>query len=162
MLIFNTSFVLAETKTYEIDLDNDGKAETITTEDKVNTDIQFVEECVITVTSADKKYKDSFSIPEHIETVKFVSLNKDGNKQIVATSTSGMHYTNIAVYSYKDSKLHKIFESGSGCAIETDFESSQPNIKVGIAKLDQEGWSYADEPNWEIWLWDGKKFVKEK
>ena len=34
-------------------------------------------------------------------------------------------------------------------------------IKIGKEKWNAEDWSYADEPDREIWLWDGKNFNEE-
>jgi len=163
--------LFADTKTYKVDLDNDGKKEIITTEGKIEEDVNFMIESIITVTSADRKHKDSFSMPERLEKIEFVSLNKDGRKQIVVHSHSGMHYTNIAVYGYEKGRLHKIFEDGSACGIDAYLDDSPPLIKVGRANWDakvktEDGkeidWSYASEPLWQVYRWDGKEFVYDE
>lgn len=154
--------VSADIKSYKVDLDNDGKKEIITTEGKIEKDINFMIESIITVTSADKKHKDSFSMPERLEKIEFISLNRDGRKQIIAQSHSGMHYSNLAIYGYRDGALYKIFGNGSACGIETDFKADRPLIKIGVPNFEKEGWSYADEPLWEIYAWNRKTFVAEK
>jgi hypothetical protein len=64
----------------------------------------------------------------------------------------------MAIYGLQNGKLTKVFESGSACGINADFNAEPPTIKVGVAKLEQKGWSYADEPDWEVWVWDGAQF----
>lgn len=157
-IVFSATLVLADDKSYKADLDNDGQEEIITAEDKFDTDA----EGIIIVSSLDKSNIGSFTMPDHLGDIEFVDLNKDGFNQILARSYGGAHYTSLAIYGYKDSKLYKIFEAGSACGIETDFKLETPIIKIGKEKWDNEGWSYADEPDWEIWQWDGKEFVYSK
>ncbi|MBN2483978.1 MAG: hypothetical protein JXD21_07255 [Candidatus Omnitrophica bacterium] len=154
----------AELETHFVDLDGDGGTETITVHQVYGTFTDappYAKEGIVTVYDPDTEKAHTFSMAEHMGKVEFVSLNKDAAHQIVAWSQSGMHYTNLAVYGYKDDELYKIFETGSGCGIETDFQSNPPTIKIGVPKFDEEGWSYADEPAWEIYTWNGKTFVNE-
>jgi tetratricopeptide (TPR) repeat protein len=74
-----------------------------------------------------------------------------------------MHYTNIAIYGYKNGELYEIFENGSACLVETDFKAKRPMIKVGRENWEQEGWCYATgEPLWQVYVWNGKEFVYNK
>lgn len=164
-LFFTISFlfllipsVFADVKTYNMDLNNDGKKEVITSEDKFDTEA----EGIITVLASDNKLIGNFSMSDHLDKVEFISLNKDGLKQIAAWSYGGAHYTNIAIYGYKGGKLYKIFENGSACGIETDFKAKKPRIKVGSENWGKKDWCYADEPLWKVYVWNGKEFIYDK
>lgn len=165
LLPFSSAF--AEDKSYKVDLDNDGREELIITEDRFATDL----EGVITVSALDKSQSSSFSMPDHFNRLEFISLNKDGFKQIVAWSSGGAHYTNIAIYGYKDGSLYEIFKNGSACGILTYFYASPSTIGIGSPNwgakvLTEEGeeinWSYASEPLWKVYVWDGRKFIYRK
>lgn len=152
-------------ETYTIDLDSDGNMEVITAEqrfDKLEDGSSFAIEGIIKVTDSQGKEVGSFSMPDHLDKIEFVNFNKDKIKQVVVWSTGGAHYTNIAIYGYSNGRLNNIFEKGSGCAILANFNAYPPSIKVGIPNFDKEGWSYADEPLWEVYLWDGKGFVRDE
>jgi len=160
---FVTNRTEGDIKSYKVDLDNDGNIEIITVEqsfDKLKDGSLVAIKGIIKVVDSQGGEVDNFSMPDRLEKVEFISLNKDGLKQIVAWSSGGVHYTNLAIYGYKNGKLYRIFENGSGCAILTDFNSVPPKIKVGIPKFEEKGWSYADEPDWEIWACDGKEFKR--
>ncbi len=152
--LFLSAVCFAEAKTYKVDLNGDGKEEVIAAEDRFETDA----EDIVTVSTEDNKPIGSFSMPDHLVSIELISLNKDGRKQIVARSEGGAHYANMAIYGLQNGKLTKVFESGSACGINADFNAEPPTIKVGVAKLEQKGWSYADEPDWEVWVWDGAQF----
>jgi|GEM_PF-959311 len=158
VLFLLTSYGFAETKTYRIDLNNDGKNEIITLTDNFDTQA----EGLVTVFTPANKEIGSISMPDHLGKVEFISLNHDGIKQIIAYSYGGAHYTNIAIYGYNGKKLYKIFEDGSACDIETDFKADKPLIKLGRANWNKKGWCYADEPLWQIYTWNGKKFAESK
>jgi len=162
-LLLLSSLAYAQMNYQHIDLDGDGKEEIIAVYQQFEIPeniLPFEKEGTIAVYNSDGEQIGRFSMPDRFDKIEFVSLNKDGVKQIVAWSSGGMHYTNLAIYGYKDNKLYKIFENGSGCAILTDFNSAPPKIKVGIPKFEEKGWSYADEPDWEIWAWGGKEFKR--
>lgn len=164
LILLITFRVFAETKTYKVDLDGDGKKEVITVEDIFDPKIGIVVESVITVSSSDKIKLGNFSMPERFDKIDFISFNKDNSRQIAAWSNSGMHYTNLAIYGFRNGKLYSIFKNGSACLIEADFKAAKPLVKVGRANWEQKGWSYGTgEPLWEVYQWDGKelKFNRE-
>jgi len=157
ILIFSQTLCLsAETETYKEDLNSDGRKETITAEDKFETQAQSI----ITVLGMNNNLIGRFSVPYRLKKVEFVDLNKDGNKQIIAWSSNDVLYTEIAIYGYKDGRLYKIFEDGSPFGIKANFKSKPPAIKIGRMTLNKEGTSYSSVPEWEIWVWDGKEFYK--
>ena len=165
ILSFLTFPAYAELKTYGEDLNNDGTSELISVHqeyEEMDSAIPYASEMIITVVDRTIDKSFSFSMPDHLGSVEFISLNKDGFKQIVAWSHGGNHYTNISVYGYKNNKLYKIFENGSACVIKTDFQATPPTIKVGRANWEKEGWCYADEPLWQIYNWNGEEFVYNK
>lgn len=95
--------------------------------------------------------------------VKIIDLEKDGQKEIVIFSSGGAHYTDIYVYKYKNGSYECIFENGSACGVETDFDAEIPTIKVGRANWEKEGWCYASgNPLWQVYVWDSKEFVYDK
>ena len=160
LIIF--SYAFADLKAYYEDLDNDGNLETVTVHQKYRTSDNmppFAEEGIVTIYDPDIKMAVHFSMPDHMGEVEFASLNRDGFKQIIAWSDGGAHYTNIAIYGYKDGGLDKVFENGSACGVEMDFKAKKPTRKVGRANWEQKGWCYADEPLWQVYIWDGEQFV---
>lgn len=162
------SSVFADIKTYKVDLNNDGKQEIITVH-RIFETIPITKESLpintdneITVLKPDRSKVGSFSMPDHMGKVEFVSFNNDGFKQIVTYSEGGSNYTNIAIYGYKDGKLYEIFENGSACGIEADFKAVKPMIKVGRANWKKKGWREGDEPLWQVYVWNGNEFIYDK
>ncbi len=158
-----------------IDLDNNGTKELVVAQQQYETISEdsplLASEEIITVSGLDGEELGSFSMPDHMGELELVSLNNDGLKQIVARSYGGAHYTNIAIYGYKDGGLYKIFEDGSACGVDVYFDDSPPLIKVGRANWgakektedgEEIDWSYASEPLWQVYRWDGKQFVYDK
>ncbi|MBU0694689.1 MAG: hypothetical protein KKC11_08515 [Candidatus Omnitrophica bacterium] len=158
-----------------IDLDNNGEKELVVAQQQYEIISENIPSIamreIITVSTLDDKEIASFSMPDHMGEVEFISLNKDSFKQIVAMSYGGTHYTNIAIYGYKDGKLYEIFEDGSACGVKAHFDASPPTIKIGSANwgakvLTEEGkeinWSYSSDPLWKIHTWNGEEFIYSK
>jgi len=166
ILFLITPSAFADIDIHRVDLDNDGEDEIITVYQKwdlLDTPNPWRSESIVSVFYSGDIKIDSFSMPEVMKKIEFVSLNKDGNKCIVAWSHSGMHYTNLAIYKYEDGKLYEIFKNGSACSVELDSEADKPMIKVGRANWSQEGWCYASgEPLWQVYVWDGEEFVYDE
>lgn len=107
--------------------------------------------------------------------VRIIDLEKDGQQEIAIFSHGGAHYTNLYIYKYKNDVYECIFEDGSACLIETDFEADKPVIKVGRAKwgtkiITEDGeeidWSYASgghgDSYWQVYVWNGKEFIYDE
>ena len=106
---------------------------------------------------------NSFSISDKFKDIEFISLNKDGRKQIIVWSSGQGGYTNIAIYKYKYAKLSELFKNGSIFPIKADFKADRPSIKIGRANLKQEGVSFRNaEPLWQVYVWNGRRFVFNK
>jgi hypothetical protein len=166
-LLLTSLLAYADIKTYDVDINNDGKDELVVVYQQYTfpeRTVPYASETIVVVYKRfDFEKIGQFSMPERFDKIEFVSLNKDGVKQIVAWSDSGMHYTNIAIYGYKNGELYEIFENGSACLVETDFKAKRPMIKVGRENWEQEGWCYATgEPLWQVYVWNGKEFVYNK
>ena len=159
LLCFST---YAEDNSYTIDLDNDGKKETIVVQrlfETISEDSPPLQiNNNITIFKPDGTKANSFFMPDRMGEIEFISLNKDGLKQIVAWSSGGAHYTNIAIYGYLDGELFLLFQDGSACLIEVDFEAEKPTIEVGRANWEKEGWSYASgghgDSLWQVYIWN--------
>lgn len=138
LAILSTPYLaFATIETYQVDLDNNGKKEIITTEFQYKTGL----ESIITIYSFDKIKLDTFSMPEYFTNIEFVSLNKDGHKQIVAYS-HGMYYLHLAIYGLKNKRLYKIFETGSISGCRLLLNEIPPKITVGRAGIDKGIWSF--------------------
>ena len=96
---------------------------------------------------------------DRFEKVELIDIDKDGFNEIVFWSGGGMHYTTLRIYKYADTNLECLFDNGSACGIDFEMTGGVPAIKVGRANWDKEGWCYADEPLWEVWMWNGEEFV---
>ncbi|MFH1772414.1 MAG: hypothetical protein ABH872_06320 [Candidatus Omnitrophota bacterium] len=152
-------------KKHKVDLDNDGIFEQVTYEQRFDEPVDMLPipiEAEVAVFDSSGDKIGSFFMPDHVGEVEFVSLNKDGFKQIAARSYGGAHYTNIAVYGYENGNLYEIFANGSACGVETNFDKEIPEIRVGRANWEEEGWSYADEPLWQVYTWTGHEFVVDE
>ena len=93
--------------------------------------------------------------------VQLFDINKDGIKDIVITGTSGMHWSDLTIIGWRNGKYETWWDTGSpsGVFFETDKEGNA-QARIGIPLTgEKENWSYADEPDWETWRWNGKVFV---
>jgi len=165
LLFLFSSVIFAEEKSYKIDLDMDGDFELITVEQKsvmIKDSKELPTEAKIMVFSPDGK-PNTFSIPDKIKNIEFISLNKDGKKQIVAWSSGQGGYTNLAIYRYKYGRLSELFRNGSIFPIKAELAADKPTIKVGRANLEQKGDSFrSGEPLWQVYIWNGRRFIFNK
>ena len=165
LILFLSTFAsFAEDESFTVDLDNDGETELITVEQKFATVFSdrspLPTKGVITVFKQDGTEAGRFFMPNQMGEVEFISLNKDETQQIVAWSTGGTRYTNIDIYRYQSGKLDNIFNNGGACPIEADFQAEQPMIKVGRTNREkEEGSEERAEYLWQVYLWDGEKFI---
>jgi len=99
-------------------------------------------------------------IGDYFKDVKLFDVTKDGIMDLVIEGQGGMHFFMLNIISWQNGKYLPLLETGSGSGVffETD-EKGNAQVKIGIPLFDKEDWSYADEPDWEIWTWDGNKFV---
>ncbi len=99
-------------------------------------------------------------IGDYFKDVKLFDITKDGIMDLVIEGQSGMHLSELKIVSWQNGKYLTLLETGSGSGVffETD-EKGNAQVKIGIPLFDKGDWSYADEPDWEIWTWDGNKFV---
>lgn len=146
-------------KLYKLDLDKDGLKEIITVEDEFDAGQEFV----ITVMNQNKKDEiDSFSIQGRFKKIEFIDLDGDGYKQIAIRYKDEIGYENLAIYQLKDENLFKIFSVGSIYGIDTDFGSTLARVKVGRSRCTGRNCYSGDVPDWEIWVWGGEKFIRER
>lgn len=86
-------------------------------------------------------------------------VTKDGVMDLIIEGQSGMHFHELTIISWQDDKYVAFWDKGSACGVYFEVnEKGNAQVKVGIPLLEKEGWCYADEPDWEIWMWNGKKF----
>lgn len=168
-------FFVEDSSSHKVDLDNNGEKELITVQHQFETIMEGRPQIemggIATVSNSDKSKIGNFSMPDHMDKVEFISLNKDGFKQIVAWGSGGAHYTNVAIYGYKDSKLYEIFKNGSFCGVNAYLDASPPMIKVGSANwgvkvITEEGeeinWSFSSESLWKVYTWNGEELIYSK
>lgn len=154
-----TPYVFSNVITHKIDLGENGSKEIITSEDKFGKNSEIIGG-LITVYDLNRKRIGSFSIQGRLYKIEFISLNKDGIRQIAAWSQGAEHFTNLAIYGLKNNKLLKIFKKRSIYGIIASFRADPPEIKVGLVKPSKEGQPDMNGSNWQIWVWNGKKFNK--
>lgn len=112
-----------------------------------------------------KLVKTIVSTDERLGEVRIIDINEDGLYEIAIFSQGGMHYESLSIYMYIDGKYELIFENGSACGIDlfpmTKLADSC-TIKVGRANWEKKGWSYADEPLYQVYVWteSGLRIVK--
>lgn len=141
-----------------LDIDNNGLKEIVRVDDKFDTEQNFT----IVVMSQKKEEIDSFSAAGKFKKIELVDLSGDGSKQIAVQYKDTNDLYTVVIYKLKDNMLSRIFSVSSGYGVDTEFNSTLPRVKVGRAKF-LGGSSYAsDIPDWEIWVWIGDRFVKER
>jgi len=90
-------------------------------------------------------------------------VNNDGIADIVAYDNSGMHYTQITIYSYSDGMYKKIFEQGTSCSMySVDNRESPTIITIGRPDWDNPEFNYSNSDKRslkEVYIWNGKEFV---
>ena len=99
------------------------------------------------------------TINDQLGEVRIIDLDKGGQKEIAIFCHGGAHYTDLSIYTYRLGEYRLIFHDGSACGIELKDTVVIPHIRIGRANWEEEGWSYASDPLWEIYAWDGENFV---
>ncbi len=142
---------------YRIDLDGDGLKEFIKIEDGLSADSKGA----VVVLAADKSKIGDFAFSGKFTRVEFVDLDSDGNQQLALWALEGTHYNSLIIYGLKNNRVYKIFDKSSPCPIEIETHSAIPKVKVGIPRLQEKGWTYEDEPDWQVWVWSGERFIPD-
>lgn len=156
----------ATTQRYQKDLNGDGQAETIIVEDiydESNSPELFLREAIETsvrVMKADGSVSAEVRVPNERPRVSFIDLRHDRSRQIVIWTMGGAHYTNLAIFDYRDGVLDPLFINGSACEVVGDFEVTPPTIRVGRANWSDPNWNYASGvPLWNVYAWNSRTFV---
>lgn len=146
---------------YKLDMNNDGVKE-IT---EVKHDPLDSAKTTIVVNKLEraklKTLVDSFLVPGRFKKLEFVDLNEDGNKQIVVYYKNNDGYESLSIYKLKNDSLLKLFNIGSRCGLDTQFNSVLSRIKVCNSQYASGNNYFVDVASWESWVWSGEKFVKE-
>lgn len=147
---------------YKLDLDNNGIKEIISIEDKFDLEGN----ALITISKQkNKKVREtitSFSVPGRTPRIELIDLSEDGYKQIAVYYETKNNYANLVIYNLKNDKLTKIFNVSSSCGIDTDFTSVLAKIKAGKPKKGQSSCFSLSDSDWDVWVWGGEKFIKER
>ena len=144
-------------KDYKFDLDGDKKIEVIHIEKASGQDGKTR----IDITRKGSAEAYGFTVPGAFNKLEVIDLNEDGYRQLAVYSTGKDDQAHLAVYSFKDNKLSKVFAATSNCGIETDFRSVLGRIKVGRQRIVESGHSSTDIPEWDTWVWSGERFIRE-
>jgi len=150
-------------ETYTQDLDGDMLPETIKIENRFTIDGNSVVKII--KGQKDKKAKEkfcSFIIPGGYKKVDFVDLNDDGSKQMAIFYDTQDEYMHLGIYRLKNDKIVKIFSTSSNCDIDVDFSSLLARVRVGKSKDGSNDCAGGDSAYWEVWVYTGEKFIKEK
>ena len=149
------------------DINGDGKDELIWSYRAVTDDGIAIPLCatlIYEINGDKRKLVKTITEGERPDKLYAADFDNDGTKELVVITGSGMHWTNVIVYQYKNSDYIKIFEDGTAASVVFEENARPLIIKVGRPKWDrQANWSYADEPLWEVYKWDdnASKFSKE-
>ena len=154
-------------------LDNDPDEEVVVSfgtrtkdEEEVGIPVHFWQ--IYDLANAEYKPVKTTSANDYPGKIVLEDLNNDGRQEIVVFSHGGAHYTNVYIYQWQKEEYKEIWSNGSACGIVLGFDSSPSTIRVGYPNfgakvITEEGkeieWSYASEPLWQIYQWDGKRFV---
>ena len=150
-------------ETHIADLNGDMMPETIEIENRFQTDGNSV--IKIIKGKKDKKAEPkicTFTVPGYFKRVEFVDLNEDGFKQVAIYYDTEDNHINLGIYKIKNDRAIKIFSASSACDIETDFSSLLARVKVGKGKDGTDDCSSGTGGYWDVWVYTGEKFIKEK
>jgi len=145
------------------DIDGDGIKEHIVGTQLREGDANVPYSCVL----IGKPDREKLDIQKQIVTgdyfgdVQLFDVNKDGIKDIIIKGNSGMHWVDLNIVAWQQGKYVTLWDTGSpsGVFFEADKDGNA-QVRIGIPLTgEKENWSYADEPDWEIWRWNGKDFI---
>lgn len=150
-------------ETYRLDLDNDTMEELVEIQDR------FAEhgDILVRITKAAKRKKAepkifNFTITGRFNKVEFTELGCDGLRQMLIYYDTAKNFTHLVIYKFKNDKVSQIFLADSNCDIETDFDTV-PRVKLGKNIEGGKDCSLITQGSeWETWVWDGERFVKEQ
>jgi len=87
-------------------------------------------------------------------------INKDGLMDLVVKSSSGAHFMELMILTWRNKKSEVLWDTGSPSGVSFSINARGiAQVEIGIPLTSKKGWSYADEPDREIWTWNGEKFV---
>jgi len=93
---------------------------------------------------------------------QLADVDKDGIKDVIASGFEIPHWRHLKIASWKNGKYAFLWDKGENESfVEQRFridKDGNAEIKVGVPKDPETGWRFSDEPAWEIWIWNGKKF----
>jgi len=101
---------------------------------------------------------------EYLGDLKVIDLERDGKKELAIFTYGEFHYTNLSIYRYELGDYRRIFDEGSACPVRLKDDAIIPQVQVGRANWGKENWCYGEgfiEDNflWEVYTWNGEKFV---
>jgi len=118
------------------------------------------------------KLKPIFTVKGNMVDGEIEVINIDKKtKGLLLLSYGGNHYTNIFICKYQRGRIISLLEEGSPCPIVLDEEGGFLIVKIGRSNWgskvkDKDGreyeWCFASEPLWEVYRWNGEKFVYSK
>lgn len=162
LLLASSSAIAEGVSRYQMDLDRDGRLETIVAEVIYNDEPTFYIplETKISIMKSDGSLAAESKVSNGYPEIKFVDLNSDGAKQVAVWTSGGAHYTNLNIFEYRNGKITELFSNGSACKVEANLETRRPTISVGRASRADPNWSYAfGKELWNVYSWNGKAFV---
>lgn len=107
-----------------------------------------------------------FNAAETPGLLEIKDFDKDGVKDLILYEHAGNHYININLYRYRNTRLERVFSSGTACfkyGVKVSDEPTQ--ILMGRENWDDEKFCYANSGETaldEVWIWNGEAFVNLK
>lgn len=97
---------------------------------------------------------------DRFKNIKPYDINKDGVNDLVIEGQSGERWSELKIVSRQNGRYFTLWDTGSPSGVSFETNKGNAQVRIGIPLTgEKENWTYNDEPNWEIWTWDGKKFV---
>ncbi|MBU1147121.1 MAG: VCBS repeat-containing protein [Candidatus Omnitrophica bacterium] len=95
--------------------------------------------------------------------MELFDVDKDGITDLILRDHSGVHYTLVMIYSYKDNDYKCLFENGTSCfLLDVNTKIEPVRITIGRENWDKEDFCYgnsATESLLEVWEWSGERFA---
>ncbi|MCU0651687.1 MAG: hypothetical protein MUC39_01940 [Candidatus Omnitrophica bacterium] len=145
-------------QTQKLDLNADKVKEIITMEDKFDTD-GF---SVITIARPKADKIGSFTVPGRFKAIEFADLYGDGAKQIAVYFEGKDASNHLVLYGIKNNRISRIFGVDSACDIEGDFSTVLARITIDKPVCEEGSCYCPEQPEHEIWIWTGEKFIRER
>lgn len=123
---------------------------------------QIPQAYVLVYSREDEAWRLKAELPLRMHFVRMETLELGEKTVLVIYGHSGMHFTDLWVYTFDDGTPRLLLQTGSaaGVFVRPAMGGHPAAVWVGIEDWDDPAWSYASkDPLWNVHVWDGEQFA---